>query len=410
MPRFNLIFGLFFLFSLAGPALGQAEPAPSKDTPLPTAKRSAASPVETAKVSFDHGRAAYQQQRFDDAIAEFSEAIRLAPEQPALWLARSETHLRLSNERFNTSVREAQQAQRDSNGATPKPNFWPAQEELQLALSDAEQAVELTRDLRIPAAQLIGAAIYPNFRYAALGSRSDALRVLVLAFDPGRADEAFAAVQEYLSLETSESKRLAGTMSLAHLMIEADRPERALTLYQQLRSADSDDPDAMLGEAISLIAMGVRASDSTLTQNGLDLLKKFTQTAPEENPFRDSALEVVDFFAGKGTEATGADGASARDMTGKRPLQGSVLNGKAVSLPKPSFPYIAKFARATGSIKVQVMINEDGGVAKIVSVSGHPLLQAAAAEAAKQAKFTPTTVNGIPQTVTGTIIYNFLKQ
>ncbi|MEO6392359.1 MAG: TonB family protein, partial [Pyrinomonadaceae bacterium] len=80
---------------------------------------------------------------------------------------------------------------------------------------------------------------------------------------------------------------------------------------------------------------------------------------------------------------------------------------KAISLPKPSFPPVARFGRATGKVTVAIMIDGNGDVAKIVSVSGNPLLQAAAADAARRAKFSPTTKGGVPLQVTGTIVYNF---
>jgi periplasmic protein TonB len=92
------------------------------------------------------------------------------------------------------------------------------------------------------------------------------------------------------------------------------------------------------------------------------------------------------------------------------PISGGVLNGKAISLPKPAYPPIAKAARASGTVVVQVLIDENGNVVSAHAVSGHPLLQGAAVGAARQAKFSPTKLSGQPVKVTGVIQYNFVAQ
>lgn len=91
-------------------------------------------------------------------------------------------------------------------------------------------------------------------------------------------------------------------------------------------------------------------------------------------------------------------------------VSGGVLNGKAVSLPKPPYPAIARTARAAGTVVVQVMIDENGTVVSAVATSGHPLLRAAAVQAARQARFTPTKLSGIPVKVSGVINFNFTLQ
>jgi protein TonB len=92
------------------------------------------------------------------------------------------------------------------------------------------------------------------------------------------------------------------------------------------------------------------------------------------------------------------------------PISGGVLNGKAISLPKPPYPAVAKAARASGTVTVQVTIDENGNVISARAVSGHPLLQAAAVAAARSAKFSPTKLSGQPVKVTGVITYNFVAQ
>ncbi len=89
-------------------------------------------------------------------------------------------------------------------------------------------------------------------------------------------------------------------------------------------------------------------------------------------------------------------------------ISGGVLNGKATSLPKPPYPAAARAVRASGAVNVQVTISESGSVVSASAVSGHPLLRQAAEQAARQARFAPTTLSGQAVSVTGVIVYNFV--
>jgi TonB family protein len=92
------------------------------------------------------------------------------------------------------------------------------------------------------------------------------------------------------------------------------------------------------------------------------------------------------------------------------PVSGGVLNGKAISLPKPSYPAIGKAVKASGTVTVQVTIDESGKVISAKAISGHPLLQQAAVQAAYGARFTPTELSGQPVKVTGVLTYNFAAE
>lgn len=89
-------------------------------------------------------------------------------------------------------------------------------------------------------------------------------------------------------------------------------------------------------------------------------------------------------------------------------IVGGVLNGKALSLPKPKFPPAARAVGASGAVTVQVLIDENGDVVSATAISGHPLLRSASVEAAGGAKFSPTQLSGRPVKVAGVITYNFV--
>ena len=87
-----------------------------------------------------------------------------------------------------------------------------------------------------------------------------------------------------------------------------------------------------------------------------------------------------------------------------------VTVGEAVDKVMPVYPAIARAARATGTVVVSLVIDENGRVIAAQAVSGHPLLQSASVTAAKDSTFMPTLVEGIPVKVLATITYNFVIQ
>jgi len=114
---------------------------------------------------------------------------------------------------------------------------------------------------------------------------------------------------------------------------------------------------------------------------------------------------------GTSTTGGGDEEAPAPRATPKpvpKMVSGGVLNGKATSLPKPTYPAAARAVHASGAVSVQVVISESGGVISASAVSGHPLLRAAAEQAARGAHFSPTLLSGQPVKVSGVITYNFV--
>jgi protein TonB len=123
---------------------------------------------------------------------------------------------------------------------------------------------------------------------------------------------------------------------------------------------------------------------------------------------------------GTGSDSGATGGGGDADVGGGAPpppppvkkvpkqISGGVLNGKATSLPKPPYPPAARAVRASGAVTVQVLIDESGSVVSATAVSGHPLLRAAAVQAARGARFSPTQLSGQPVKVSGVITYNFV--
>ena len=90
-----------------------------------------------------------------------------------------------------------------------------------------------------------------------------------------------------------------------------------------------------------------------------------------------------------------------------KPIDGGVLNSKAISLPKPVITEEMKRLKATGRITVRVIVDENGKVVSAQALNGIHVLRAAAEAAAREATFKPMVQDGITVRVTGTLTYDF---
>ena len=92
--------------------------------------------------------------------------------------------------------------------------------------------------------------------------------------------------------------------------------------------------------------------------------------------------------------------------TARAPISGGVLNGRAIYLPQPQLP---TGDAPTGTVMVQVLVDEQGSVITARAVSGPQALHVAAVNAARLARFTQTLLMGEPVKVSGTLVYNFVR-
>jgi protein TonB len=90
-----------------------------------------------------------------------------------------------------------------------------------------------------------------------------------------------------------------------------------------------------------------------------------------------------------------------------KPISGGVLNGTAINLPPPTYPDAAKRMRVSGTVQVDVILDESGKVVSATASSGPTILRDAAIAAALKARFSPTKLSGQPVKVSGVINYKF---
>ncbi len=90
------------------------------------------------------------------------------------------------------------------------------------------------------------------------------------------------------------------------------------------------------------------------------------------------------------------------------PAPGELRRGMAVKQVQPVYPPVARAAGAQGPVRVKIVIGDTGEVVSAQAVSGHPLLQQAAVDAARQWRFEPAQADGKLVKVNGTLAFNFV--
>lgn len=189
----------------------------------------------------------------------------------------------------------------------------------------------------------------------------------------------------------AKAAKLEGTVAIRVTIdeegnvVEAEPQEKS----SSIRSYDSNGEQVVTQDTFP---------DAVLVESALAAAKaaKFAPTTLSGQPIKVTGAIVYNFVASAG---------SGKSVGG---ISGGVLNGKAIELPLPTYPPAAKAVRAGGAVSVQVTIDENGEVISASAVSGHPLLRAAAMEAAKLAKFSPTQLDGKAVKVNGVLVYNFV--
>lgn len=141
--------------------------------------------------------------------------------------------------------------------------------------------------------------------------------------------------------------------------------------------------------------IGVTASNIPPMPKGPVIIAPVNSDAPRSNVGRPDGVDggtATQTFGPKEPAKPKADdtGTPPPNVVDRTPRNIGVVNSKATFLPKPQYPETALRMGISGSITVQVVIDEQGRVVAATASNGNALFRETALRAAKQAKFTPT--------------------
>ena len=88
-------------------------------------------------------------------------------------------------------------------------------------------------------------------------------------------------------------------------------------------------------------------------------------------------------------------------------ISAGIINGKMTVSVKPSYPEEARLQKVQGTVKVKVVVDEEGKVISAEATEGEQILRKSAEEAAKASQFASIRLSGQPVKYIGIVIYQF---
>jgi protein TonB len=129
---------------------------------------------------------------------------------------------------------------------------------------------------------------------------------------------------------------------------------------------------------------------------------------PEAPPSMGVFGGVESLLGGLGEGSTGAAPPPPPIRVTRTRVGGQVQEARIIAKPTPIYPPLARQARIQGRVVLHAIIDKEGRVSELESVSGHPLLIRAALDAVQNWRYQPTILNGEPVEVDTTIDVNFV--
>ncbi|MBA2619967.1 MAG: TonB family protein [Acidobacteria bacterium] len=184
-------------------------------------------------------------------------------------------------------------------------------------------------------------------------------------------------------------------------------------------SADSGGQTTVGGNAAANNSQSFKSTTATQTENKVVETPPAspTQTATSA-PVRNRRVENTNGETASNQNSdsnqnvnngSGVNNSNTADAAPKNtsPLQVGSLVEYATQKTTPVYPPTARSMRASGVVRVELTIDENGQVAQVQNTSGPALLQRAAADAVKKWRFKPFVRGGEPVKATGFVSFNF---
>jgi TonB family protein len=187
------------------------------------------------------------------------------------------------------------------------------------------------------------------------------------------------------------------------------------------RTADSGNKPA--DNTLAIVKPTVMQQPVNQTPANQDAKKDPTpQYVPNTDPQRNRVVpnQPVSQPASQGNTQNNSQNSSPSSPAGKSanqatdqptkemgPLAVGSLIAYATKQSSPVYPVAARNLRTTGTVTIEVTVDEEGNVADIQNATGPSLLQAAAKDAIRKWRFKPFVRDGQPVKATGFVSFNF---
>ncbi|MBA3240390.1 MAG: carboxypeptidase regulatory-like domain-containing protein [Acidobacteria bacterium] len=258
---------------------------------------------ETVKRTFDAGNKAFNEKRYDEAIALFNEGLA-AREDSGLLINKA---VALRNRGF-----EVYKKANSLPAAEKTPLMATALKDFTEAADSAAKAVAVIK-ASTTAADDPNKGVLDQNRMSALGERAENLRLMVLLADKSKAAEAVAAYQEYIPTLTKPEDQAKARLYSAEMLFEVgafkannskgsedfpvaiDHFRQAQAEYMKVLEVDPNNTNALAKIGLAYIQIGYLSNppDDKMLQEGANYLQKFADKAPDTDPLKSDAIAQI---------------------------------------------------------------------------------------------------------------------
>jgi TonB family protein len=299
--------------------------------------------------SFQMGVLAIQDRQWNDAVTSLNEAVRLDPTQGAAWTRLGEAYFGLARSKrgpeSTAALRKAVDAY--SKAVEKNPDDAAAHNGYALALAGTGRFEELV----------------PEMEKAA-------------ALDPPKAAQYYYSFGDIL-LNAGHAEAAAGALRKA-----AQAAPGIAQIYFPLASALCSEGRIVDGKA-------------SLPAEALEALRDYLKAAPT-GPYSGVVKEAIAFEGSTVPTSFGEPLVEKPGAPRAIPVGAKAQEAKLTSKPSPAYPPLARRLRISGTVRMNVLIGENGAVMGASVDSGNPWLAGAALDAVKLSVYKPTLLNDKP--------------
>jgi tetratricopeptide (TPR) repeat protein len=222
-------------------------------------------------------------QKYTAAVASYDEGLAADADQPAILTNKAVALKARGVDRYNDALTSKSL---DDAGKTAA--LQQAKDDFKAAADTSGKAATM---IKAQAAPTDPAEVqrYNANKYAALVTYAESMRLYVTKGDTTQADAGLAAYKDYIGVETDPAKKATAQLDMAQMLLDAGAADKALAEFKSILTTTPDSPEANLGAGLAVYATG----DKTKFQEAANYLQKFVDVAPDTNPMKEGAKEVL---------------------------------------------------------------------------------------------------------------------
>ncbi|MDQ3908623.1 MAG: carboxypeptidase regulatory-like domain-containing protein [Acidobacteriota bacterium] len=234
------------------------------------------------------GNDAYTAKDYTTAVAKYDEGIAADPTQSVFYKNKAAALMARGTDKFNTGVkaRPRDQAAIDA-----------AKEDLKNSTESAEKSVATYRESKTKnaaAAPAAGGSDAELLSYLKL--RADAYRVALQTGAQIDNDAAAKAIEEYINAEPDQAQKDKAQASLADALRFAGRYDESIAKFREVLAKNPNNIEAIYGLGIALASKSAAGDDKALVKEAHDTLQQYVSKAPDTNPHKQEAAEMVKYL------------------------------------------------------------------------------------------------------------------